>query len=403
MAFFRYRAIGGDGTRVAGVRESPDLRSFLTTMRSGGYVVLEVREIRTRQRTRDPARVRLSALEKSQAFHEISVMLSSGIPLRECLASVAAEAGPQMALVLDHMAANLDAGVSLSQTMMALPSAFSSVEAYIASSGERTGAMDRALEDISAFLKREADARAQLRAAMAYPLMVLSVTAIVLGVIAGVVVPVLSEVVTLNPSSLPLPGRLLVALPSMARSYWWAPVTLVAAAAAFVRQLASTDDGRRRLEGLVRRAPVFGDALWSGALAKFARTLALLIESGVPVSRCFMLAGNATGLSSLRAASAILERSVESGNAISRSMEESGIFPPFLCRMVLTGEKSGKLAAALEEAARYYQSRYEEGLKSLAQKLEPFVTLVLAVVVGLVGLALMSVVGAVASSSVLAR
>lgn len=398
MALFKYRAVALDGTRISGLKQAPDLRSFLTTMRSGGYAVLDVREVRARPQSRDPKKLTLSALEKSQVFHEISTMLSSGMPLKDCLTSVAGETSPSMGVVLNYIAGNLESGMSMSQSMMTLPKAFSPVEAYIASSGEQTGAMEQSLEEISTYLKREARAQAQIKTAMAYPLMVLLVTGVVIGVILGVVVPAFSGLVALDESSLPLAARILVSLPAALKARWWLLALALLALVALFRHTTSSDEGRKRLELILRLMPVVGDPVWSGALAKFCRTLGLLLEAGIPVNQSFMIAGNTTGLSSFKLAASFLERSVESGNTISAAMQDSGVFPPFLCQMVLSGEKSGKLATMLAEAAGYYDSRYEEGLKSLSQKLEPLVTLILAAIIGFVALSLMSIVQAVTSA-----
>ncbi|HHY35894.1 MAG TPA: type II secretion system F family protein [Firmicutes bacterium] len=398
MALFKYRAVAPDGTRISGLKQAPDLKSFLTTMRSGGYAVLDVREVKSRPRSKDPKKVTLSAIEKSQVFHEISTMLSSGVPLKDCLTSIAGETSSSMSVVLTYIVDNLEAGISMSQSMMTLPKAFSPVEAYIASSGEQTGAMEQSFEEISAYLKREAQAQAQLKTAMAYPLMVLVVTGLVIGIILGVVVPAFSSLVTLEESSLPLAARILVSLPTALKAGWWLLVLALLALAAVFRRVTSSDEGRKKLELILRRMPVAGDPVWSGALAKFCRTLGLLLEAGIPINQSFMVAGNTTGLASFKLAAAFLERSVESGSTISAAMQDSGVFPPLLYHMVFSGEKSGKLPAMLAEAARYYDSRYEEGLKSLSQKIEPLITLFLAAIIGLVALALLSIIQAVTSA-----
>lgn len=398
MALFKYRAVALDGTRISGLKQAPDLKSFLTVMRSQGYAVLDVREVKARSQSRDPKKVTLSALEKSQVFHEISTMLSSGMPLKDCLTSIAGETSLSIGVVLNYIADNLEAGMSMSQSMMTLPRAFSPVEAYIVSSGEQTGAMEQSLEEISTYLNREARAQAQIKTAMAYPLMVLLVTGVVIGVILGVVVPAFSGLVALDESSLPLAARILVSFPAALKARWWLLILALLALAMLFRRATSSDEGRKRLELILRRMPVVGDPVWSGALAKFCRTLGILLEAGIPVNQSFMIAGNTTGLASFKLAASFLERSVESGNAISAAMQDSGVFPPFLCHMVFSGEKSGKLAVMLAEAARYYDSRYEEGLKSLSQKLEPLITLILAAIIGLVALSLMSIIQAVTSA-----
>ncbi|MBE3519717.1 MAG: type II secretion system F family protein [Firmicutes bacterium] len=397
MALFKYRAVAPDGTKTSGLKQAPDLKSFLTAMRSAGYAVLDVREVKSRPRSKDPKKVSLSPIEKSQVFHEISTMLSSGVPLKDCLTSIAAETSSPMSVVLTYIAYNLEAGISMSQSMMTLPRAFSPVEAYIASSGEQTGAMEQSFEEISAYLKREAQAQAQLKSAMAYPLMVLVVTGVVVGVILGVVVPAFSGLVSLEESSLPLAARVLITLPTTLKAFWWLPVLLLLTLAGIFRRVSSNDEGRKKLELILRRMPVVGDPVWSGALAKFCRTLSLLLEAGIPINQSFMVAGNTTGLASFKLAASFLERSVESGSSISAAMQDSGVFPPLLYHMVFSGEKSGKLPAMLAEAARYYDSRYEEGLKSLSQKIEPLITLFLAAIIGLVALALLSIIQAVTS------
>jgi len=181
---------------------------------------------------------------------------------------------------------------------------------------------------------------------------------------------------------LPLPTRILIDVSNAFTSYWWIAVLLIVAGVTVYRIRARTPEGRLALDGLNLRLPVFGTIIMANALAQFARTLATLLENGVPVLTALQIVEDT--MTNRVIANEIREARtrVTDGTSISQPLSKGKVFPPLLIDMLAVGEESGEVVPALKNIADTYESELSRMLKIFTTLLEPAIIIFMAMVVG---------------------
>jgi type II secretory pathway component PulF len=226
--------------------------------------------------------------------------------------------------------------------------------------------------------------RERLRAALAYPSVMLTMTGLVLVFLLVWVVPEVARLFAETGTALPIATRALLAAAAIVRTTWWMWALVVGVGAVALRRWYATPVGRGTLDGLVLRVPVAGRLAGTVATGRVARTLATVLANGVPLDRALGLAAATAGNARVADAIGVVREDVRRGEALAPALGRHGLFPPTLCRLVATGERTGALADAFERAADAHEARAERMLTVATGLVEP----VLVVLVGAAVLAL---------------
>lgn len=331
-----------------------------------------------------PARVPKVAPKSLAIFtRQLSVMIDAGLPLVQCLELLGKEEpDPRLAKAIDLVRADIEAGLSLAESLERRGEAFDPLYANMVAAGEAGGILDVILKRLSAYIEKQVKLRAQVQAAMIYPSAVLSIAAIVVVVILWKVVPTFTMLFAGMNATLPLPTRVVIALSNGLIYALPFLVGGVAGAVYLMRRYYRTAAGRMRVDRTLLAMPMIGKILRKVAVARFCRTLGTLVSSGVPLLDALDITARTAGNAVVEAAVRQVRARIERGETIAAPLKATGVFPPMVPQMIGAGESTGALDAMLEKIAEFYEEEVDVAVAGLLTVLEPLLIAFLGVVVG---------------------
>lgn len=248
--------------------------------------------------------------------------------------------------------------------------------------GEMSGSLDRVLTKLSDFLERQQDIRSKVRSAMIYPLLMMGVSIVVLSFLFTFVIPKIVKIFKDTQSTLPPVTQVLIFVSNVFTNYWWLLIIVVALIAALVKRFVRTQ--RPLVDRLLLSMP--GGVMKSLCYGRFARTMAFLLEGGLPVLKALSLSAKSTGNTDIEASVRRAAERVTEGQRLSAALDG---FPPVFLQLVATGEKSGRLPETLNKAADSYEDEFSRSIGRVVALFEPLMILVMGLVVGFIVLAVL--------------
>jgi type IV pilus assembly protein PilC len=324
-------------------------------------------------------------------LRQLAVLVRAGVPLLRALESLARQAeAPGLRALAGRLAEAVRAGQSLSAQMAREPATFSAVEVAMTRAAEAGGTLAPVLARLATGREQSQRLQRRLRAATAYPLLVMMVAAVIVTALLLFVVPRFQEIFTTQLRGQPLPPltRVVIGTALFVRSHALVGGIAVAGLVAGLRTLAGTVRGRRWRDRLALALPLAGPLVRRLAVAAFARTLASSLESGVALLPALALARNTAGNGVVaRALSGVMAR-VKAGDGLAGPLRAVTVFRGMPADMIEVGEESGALPEMLNRVAEVYEEEVEATLAALVALIEPALIVVMAVVVGMLVLAL---------------
>ncbi len=324
---------------------------------------------------------------------QLATMLGAGIPLVPALSNLIEQGAPGEQRALKTMLAcireALNEGHSFSAALSAQPKLFSPMYINMVRAGEAAGTLHLVLAQLAEFGERQQALHSRIRAAMLYPLFMAVVGVAVLAFLIIFILPGITAVFADSKQALPLPTTLLMGLSAMLRSYWLPLLLLTLMLLVALRQAVRTPQGQRRWHQAKLSLPLFAGLNQKQAAARFARSLASLLHSGVPLVAALRIVSNTTGnvLIGEMIASACTE--LEKGQSLAAYFRGKPYFPPMLVQMMAVGEQSGALDEMLARAADSYEQEVETKITALTSMLEPVMILLMGAVVAFIVVAVL--------------
>lgn len=371
MPAFDYQALTAAGRTEKGVLQADTARAARALLRERGLTPLAVEEVAAAAVERQ----RLSMAARVVLTRQLATLVAAGLPLEEALAALAEGAEGRSRAVALALRARVMEGAPLATALGEFPASFDALYRATVAAGEQSGRLDTVLLRLADHLETRDALRRKLIGALAYPVLLLAVSLLVVGGLLLYVVPQVTEVFARGGQALPLPTRLLLGLSEGLRShaFWLLPLllALLAAAVALWRRPAVRD----WRHGLWLRVPGLRRLAIAIDTARFARTLALLGGSAVPLLEALRLAAATVGNSVLRADLAEAAVRVREGASLSKALAAGGRFPPVALRLIASGERAGRLDAMLDEAADQLERELDTTLAVASATLGPAVIL----------------------------
>jgi type IV pilus assembly protein PilC len=314
---------------------------------------------------------------------QFSVMIDAGLPLVQCLEILGGQQeNKTFAKVLQQTRMDVEGGASLADAMRKHPKAFDDLFTNMIAAGEAGGILDTILKRLATYIEKNVKLKAQVKGAMVYPVSVLGIAGLVIAVILWKVIPTFAAMFAGLGAELPLPTRFVIAL-----SHWLVrgmPFIVVGGILLVVgfRRYYATYGGRRVVDKVVLKAPIFGTLMQKIAVARFCRTLSTLISSGVPILDGLEITARTAGNAIVEDAIMYVRKGVESGLTLAQPLKETGVFPPMVVQMVGVGEQTGALDAMLSKIADFYEEEVDQAVANLLTLMEPIMILFLGISVG---------------------
>ena len=314
---------------------------------------------------------------------QFSVMIDAGLPLVQCLEILGSQQENRVfKRGLMQIRQDVESGSSLADSMRKHPKVFSDLYTNMVAAGEAGGILDTILQRLAAYIEKAVKLNSQVKSAMIYPVAVIGIAVIVVIVILWKVIPVFASLFAGLGAELPLPTRVVIALSDFIASFWWAVTIVIVGLVIFLKQYHATYKGKRVLDGITLKLPVFGMLLKKIAVARFCRTLSTLTASGVPILDGLQITAKTAGNSIVEDALMATRKSVEEGKTISEPLADTDVFPTMVVQMIGVGEQTGALDAMLSKIADFYEDEVDTAVAGLMKLLEPVLIAFLGVAIG---------------------
>jgi len=248
--------------------------------------------------------------------------------------------------------------------------------------GEAGGILDTILKRLATYIEKAVKLAGQVKSAMIYPVAVIVIAGLVVGVILWKVIPTFAALFSGLGADLPLPTRIVIGLSDNLVRFF--PFLLVGggAAAYGFRTYYATENGRHVIDSIMLKMPVFGNIMKKIAVARFCRTLSTLISSGVPILDGLEITAKTSGNAIVEDAIMVTRKSIERGETISAPLKDTKVFPSMVTQMIGVGEATGALDTMLGKIADFYEEEVDTAVAGLLTLLEPIMIAILGVVVG---------------------
>ncbi len=334
-------------------------------------------------------RRRIGPADVAMLTYDLSMLLAAGLPLMQALEVLADQATElQMRDVLHELSREIQEGRRFSEALGRYPELFSPLYRGIVTNGEASGRLDLALERLATFLERDLEFRKKIRDVLIYPAMVLSMAAFVLCIFLIYIIPAFERVYHRAGASLPFLTRVLLAWSRTARV--GLPVAISAGTLLFLPQARRwlRQTGSATVQRIVFRLPHAGVLAQTALLGRFAHSMSMMLQSGVPLLSALEVAGAIGGPPEFASMVEGLSRSVIQGRRLSDAMRVSGWFTPMFLRMVSVGEETGRLDLMVARAAAILDREFDVRMRRFLTLLEPILILLVGAFVGVILMAL---------------
>ncbi len=412
MGTFKYSGFDGKGKIVSGTVEAAGLQAAITVLKERGLTLSDLAETKAKKQapaagktapTGSAVKAKKSGFSlsisiggtviKTKALavitRQLATLLSSGLALLRALRTIRDQQKGGAAAVVESLAAEVEQGLLLSQAMAKHPKSFPRVYIAMVRAGENSGSIDSVLNRLAEFAEKDAKLRGKIKAAMAYPTVIVVVAT---GIVAFIMLKIVPVFVTIfkdfEAGSLPPPTCFLIFLSGFLTTRLWLGILILVTIVVMYRILYRIPTARYMIDSVKLKIPLAGPVTYKTIIARFARTLATLITSGVPILTAFEIVQETVSNHVISRAIGKVHDEVKEGAGVSNPMIKTNVFPPMLTNMVAVGEETGTLDAMLDKVADTYEDEVDRSVEALSSMIEPILIVFMGGVVGFIVIAL---------------
>ncbi len=398
MPVFEYKALDHRGRKKSGIISADGPAAARLKLTHDRIFPMEVREVKGGGRkaagggflSRLPSFRRVDPAEVTTSLRQLATLVSSGLPILDCLNGLIEQTEQQqLNRVFTQIREKVVEGGSLSQAMAAHPSVFSQIHVNMVRAGETGGALDVILKRLADFSERRLKLKKRIESALAYPLFLLMISSIILIFLMSFVMPKVIGIFSGMELALPWSTRALIWSTAFAERFWWLVGLAGLAAVVLVSMWVKSEKGGRIWDLIRLNTPLVRRLHHKAVIARFTRTLAVLLKSGILLVDSLEIARLSMGNRVMEDAVRDTARRVAEGSDFASPLRQTGRFPPLLVQLIRAGEQSGELEEMLDKAAELYEDDVEAGIASLTSIIEPVVILGMGLMVGFMVMAVL--------------
>ena len=376
---FLWDGINAQGQPTQGELEASNTQRARAALRQQG---VRVKRLRKKSKPLIPKRIKPKDI--SIATRQLATMLSAGIPIASSYAAIAKGSDHEkIQEVFKEIQTEVEAGTNLSLALNRYPRLFDDLYTNLVAVGERSGNLDNLMEKIASYMENHEEIKAKIKGAMFYPAAVIAVAFIVTTLLLLFVIPQFEDLFSSFGASLPALTAALIAISRGFRDHFLSIFGAIIGSIVFiVFTYRRSEKMQRGVDRLSLRMPIFGEILRKAAVSRYARTLATMFGSGVPLVESLNSVAGATGNSLYSDACSNIREAVSTGRSLSASMADTGLFPAMVIQMTTTGEESGAIEDMLNKVADFYEREVREAVDNMSKLIEPLLMVVLGGIVG---------------------
>ena len=380
MPNFSFKGRNRQGQAIAGERAADSRQALALALRREQVFLLDAQE---KKASRFNLEFGGNPTPKDIAVftRQFSVMIDSGVPLVQCLQILAeTQENKKFRAAIQNVTKEVESGNNLAASMKMSPKIFDELYTNMVAAGETGGILDTIFQRLSVYIEKAVKLKRAVQSAMVYPVAVVLIAASVITLILWKVVPAFTELFNSMNVDLPLPTRIVIGASQFVGSYGIFVFIGLGILIFMFKSYYATPKGRYTVDGLLLKAPIFGPLLRKIAVARFTRTMATLIASGVPILDCLDITARTSGNAIIEEAILNVKNAIEEGRTIVDPLRASGVFPSMVVSMIGVGEQAGALESMLTKIADFYEEEVDAAVGDLMTALEPAMIVVLGVV-----------------------
>lgn len=321
---------------------------------------------------------------------QFATMIDAGLPLIQGLEILSSQVeNKTLAKVLSAVKTDVESGSTYADSLRKHPSIFSELYVNMVAAGESAGILDAILNRLAAYIEKAMKLKKKVTGAMIYPAVVTSIALLVIAVIMIFVVPTFSKMFLAFGGTLPLPTRIVISASNFVAGIGGLIILgMITGAIVFIKQAIRTEKGKKIIDALLLKLPIFGSILNKVAVAKFTRTLGTLISSGVPILEGLEITAKTAGNKTIEQAVMDVRKAVAEGKTLVEPLSRAKVFPPMVTHMIAVGEATGALDAMLGKIADFYDDEVDAAVSNLTAMMEPMLMVFLGSSVGFIVVAM---------------
>jgi type IV pilus assembly protein PilC len=385
MPHYTYVAKTEDGRKVTGSLEVASEKVVLEALHRQGLVVLGVKGGKAPAKRQGGV-----ALEDIAVFaRQMATLVDAGIPIVGGLDAVAEQLENRtLREAVVKVRDAVEGGTNFTAAIAKQSAIFSPLFVSMIKAGEASGHLAQVFDRLATYMEKSASLQRKVRSACVYPIIVISMALAVTSMLMLKVIPAFKEIFSTLGADLPMPTRILIAVSDFGQQAFLPLIGLLFFGVFLFRKALKTPKGRYRFDQLMLKLGIVGPLVRKIAIAKFARTLATLVSSGVQILGALEIVSDSAGNRVVSEAILKVRNSIKEGENIAGPLAASGVFPPMVVRMIAVGEQTGRLDDMLVKVADFYEEQVDAAVSGLTSALEPVIIAVLGVVVGSIVLAI---------------
>jgi type IV pilus assembly protein PilC len=387
MPTFAYSGRTRGGETISGERVADSADAAVAALRREQVLVTRIAPTKEKAAAAAPKKGKIGKKVNPKNLavftRQFSVMIDAGLPLVQCLEILGGqEEDKNFAETILATRSDVESGASLADAMKKHPKAFDALFSNMIAAGEAGGILDTILKRLATYIEKAVKLKAQVKSAMIYPIAVIVIAVLVVGVILWKVIPTFAALFAGLGAQLPLPTRIVIAASDFLVNFMPFIIVGIGAVGYGFKSYYGTVGGKYQIDGITLKMPVLGMLMRKIAVARFCRTLSTLLSSGVPILDGLEITARTAGNSVVEEAILKTRKSIERGETISAPLRETGVFPPMVTQMIAVGETTGALDTMLSKIADFYEEEVDTAVAGLLTLLEPIMIAFLGGIVG---------------------
>lgn len=390
MPVYKYKAVNANGSNVQGIIDAESVKAASEKLKKEGIYLSSISETQKgRGRSFIPFRG-VSSSELAISTRQFSALISAGLPLEASLVALSEQTEDQkLREVLTQVRDKVSEGSSLTNALTEHKNVFSDLYTNIVKAGEASGNLDIVLFRLADFLEKSAALKSRVSSALIYPIFMFVIGSGVLFFMMTYVIPRITKIFEESDRSLPFITLVLITISSFLTNHFVIILILLGITLFMAIRFLRTENGKRFIDRLLLRLPVFGKLVSKIAISRFSRTMGTLVGSGIPLLDALEIGeaviGNTVFIDSLKK----VRVSVREGSNLAAPLRDSEVFPPLVTRMIAVGEQTGEMEDMFNKIADIYDLQVETTLSALTSLLEPVMILLIGVVMAFIVFAIL--------------
>lgn len=394
MPIFEYKGLSRDGKNVKGVVDSENLRAARAKLKKDNIYVIDIRDkkkVDPKKKQGTKSSTKIGIKELSLMTRQLATLIKANIPLVDALTAVSEQVeNPALSEAIADCKNMVNEGSTLHKAMTKYPNVFNNIYVSMVEAGEMSGSLDVILMRLAEFTEAQADLRAKVSSAMTYPIVMLVVTLGLLSFLFIFLIPKMVAVFESAPNlELPWYTLAIIDASQFLVNYWYLVVGVVTIVFLMFKNWKNSPNGAKQWDAISLRLPIVGPTVRMVAVSRFTRTLATLLNGGVPMLVALDIVKNVVNNHVLAKAIDEARSNISEGESIAGPLKKSGQFPPIVIHMVNIGEKTGELENMLSQVSDAYDFQVKTKLEGLTSLMGPVVIVLMGAAIGMIVMAVM--------------